>query len=364
MNNIRKNNNWRFIHIKDALYLINIVNSKQLHLESSVEHTDFLFSLFDKFTNREVVKQSFYKKYPTFDYKWVDEYINQLVELGVLEFNHKIPSDLTGSYLLGLDRQLDFLKEIEGKNNPYNAQLRLKKSKIAILGLGSVAHYTIMALVASGIGSYKCVDFDIIEERNIGRQPIFKKADIGKLKSEVVGEYIHNSRADVQVEVFNKKLQSEKDVEEIIFDADIVIHLCDLPRFVIHRWINSACLRFNKPNILCYSGRVGPFCVPFKTACYGCLESAMEKKFLIYDALVDNITNGQFARFPELAVVGSTAGILVAKEIIAYLLNIRPETYNAFMDINPFTLKTTVYRLPKNRDCYACSNVNPKQKTI
>ena len=215
-----------------------------------------------------------------------------------------------------------------------------------------------MALVSSGIGSFKCVDFDTVDERNIGRQPIFKKTDIGRPKSEIVKEYILSNRKDVKVEAYNIKLNNTKDVEKIIADCDIVIHLCDLPRFLIHRWINSACLRLNKPNILCYSGRVGPLCIPYKTACYGCLETEMKKKFVLYEQMANDITYGEFTRFPELAVVGAISGVLVAKEVIGYVLDIKPQTYNAFFDINPFDLKIVLHKLPRQKSCYACSNKN------
>lgn len=352
---IKKNVNWRLLDLGRKFYLINVVNSKQLELKSAKEQTHYLFGLFDKWKSKAEIIKVFCLKFPSFGENWPNEYIDLLIKNGVLEYEIRKPNELSEQYLLGLDRQLNFLSEINNGKSCFENQLTLKQTKIALLGLGSVAHYTIMGLVSSGIGSFKCVDFDNVDERNIGRQPIFRKSDIGRPKADAVKEYILNNRKDVEVQAFNIMLKSERDIEKIIFDCDIVVHLCDLPRFLIHRWINNACLRLNKPNILCYSGRVGPFCIPYKTACYGCLETEMRKKFVLYESMVKDITNGEFTRFPELAVVGSLSGVLVAKEIIAHLLNIKPQTFNAFYDINPFNLKTTLHKLPKQKDCYACS---------
>lgn len=337
------------------LCLINVVSSRQLELESSKQPTNYLFSLFDAQKSKVEIIKAFRSKYPFYAKNWPKRFIELLVKHGVLEYETRKPTELTEQYLLGLDRQLDFLKEISNGKSNFENQLLLKRTRVALLGLGNVAHYTIMGLVSSGIGSFKCVDFDNVEERNIGRQPIFKKTDIGRPKVDVVKEYILNNRKDVEVRAFNMMLKSEKDIEKIVSDCDIVVHLCDLPRFLIHRWINNTCLRLNKPNILCYSGRVGPFCIPYKTSCYGCLETEMRKKFVLYESMVKDITNSEFTRFPELSVVGSLSGILVAKEIVGYLLNIKPQTFNAFFDINPFNLKITLHKLPRQKDCYACS---------
>ena len=248
---IKKDANWRLLSIGRKLYLINVVNSKQLELSSSKKETNYLFRLLDKWKTKEQVMRNFGLKYPNFGQDWASEYLGLLTKNKVLEYEDRRPKELTNGYLLGLDRQLGFLAELDNGKSAYENQLLLKNTKVALLGLGSVAHYVIMALVSSGIGSFKCVDFDVVDERNIGRQPIFKRSDIGRPKSEVVKEYILNNRKNIDVQAFNIKLESEKDVEKIVSDCDIVIHLCDLPRFLIHRWINNACLKLNKPNILC-----------------------------------------------------------------------------------------------------------------
>lgn len=357
MKKIRKNKNWRVLFVKSKVYLLNVVNSKQILLDSSKQQTLFLLELLDEMFNKGQVLRAFQKKYPKFGKKWADHYLNLLQKEKILEYIEKQPEELSEEYLLGLDRQIDFLSELNKKSS-YENQLLLKKTRIAVLGLGSVSHYVILPLVASGIGYFKCVDFDIIEKRNIGRQPIFRSEDVGKQKSQVVASFIKNIGKGIKVEAISKKLNSESDITSVINDCDLVIQCCDLPRFVIHRWINNVCLRLQKPNILVYSGRVGPFNIPFKTACYGCLETALRKKFVLYDKLVENIAKGEFTRFPELAVVGNLSGVLAAKEITGHLLRIKSQTYNGFFDINPFSLKIILHNLPRQKDCYACSKIS------
>ena len=352
-----RNKNWRLVKSGEELFLINIVNSKQLKLESSIVHTIYLFDLIKNVFNKEQIIKNFHKRYPHFEEQWCNEYLKLLCKWKIIEPTTRPPKELTEKYLDGLDRQIDFLAELgSNKKDKFANQLILKHSRIAVLGLGSVAHYTLFSLLSSGIGSFVCVDFDIVEKRNIGRQPIFRSNDIGKTKSEVVKNYITNSRPGTKVIAINKKLKTVKEIKEIIKGCDVVIHSCDLPRFAIHRMINEACLSLNIPNIVCYSGRVGPFCVPHKTACYGCLETFMKKSYVMYDDLANLITDEkEITRFPELAVVGGLSGVLVAKEIVSHLLNLKPQTYNAFFDIDPYKLKILLKSLPKQDSCYICN---------
>lgn len=354
MNKLIKNSNWKMLVVKKKVFMINVVNSIQLELDSPIDLTNYLLEIFEKEMSLEKAITIASSKFSDFSSEWIEDFIAKLTKYKILNTVIKKSKEFTEDYLLGMDRQINFLNELNNGLNKYQNQLILKNAKVGILGLGSVSHYTIMSLVASGVGSFVCVDFDSIDKRNMGRQPIFKNEDLGKYKTEVIEKFILESREGVKVKTINKKLSNQDDVQKAISGCDVVIHHCDLPRFLIHRWINKACLELKIPSILCYSGRVGPFCIPFKTACYGCLEIDMKKRFSLYEPMVDEITNGPFTRFPELAVVGPLSGTLVAKEIVAYLLKMKPETFNAFLDINPFDLKITHHKLSRQSNCRAC----------
>lgn len=336
--------------------LINVVTSKQVRVEAPLRPTLFLFKVLSAKLTRSEISSQFLTKYPNFDKKWIYEYLNLLLKEKIIKPIEKKPRGMSVDYLAGLGRQLDFFSELDNGKSKYANQRTLKNAKVGILGLGSVSHYIIMPLIASGIGNLKCVDFDIIEKRNITRQPIFRPEDIGKLKSTTVANFVNHVSKDIGAEAINKKLENEKDVMSVVVDCDVVVQSCDLPRFQVHRWINGACLKLNKPNIIVYSGRVGPFSIPYKTACYGCLETALKRKFALYDHLAENVTNGGVEQFPALAVVGALSGTLAAKEIIAHFLGIRPQTYDGFYDINPFQLKANFNKLLIDPSCYACSN--------
>lgn len=78
---------------------------------------------------------------------------------------------------------------------------RLKKSKIAIFGIGGVGSFVVEGLVRAGIGNFILVDNDMVSESNLNRQIIATTKTIGRLKVEVAKERILeiNPRANVEV---------------------------------------------------------------------------------------------------------------------------------------------------------------------
>lgn len=354
MQKILINKNWKFFDKKTRIYLFNVVTSKQLEITNDIDASLFVLNTIKKGISKDKLFQQFENNFFILGKKWLNESLEVLKHWGVISKLRTKPKKLTNEYLNGLDRQLDFLEEIFPAEGKYKKQLQLKNSKVVILGLGTIAQHIILALEASGIGNFKCIDFDLVEKRNIGRQPILRIDDVGKYKSDVVDKFLRESRGGIKTETQNLMIKNVEDVKKIIKDYDIVLHCCDYPRFLIHRWINEACLELNKPNLLVYSGRVGPFSFPHQTSCYGCMESFLKKHVKAYEELTREITKEGMGRYPELAVVGSITGSLAAKEIVSYILGLEIETYNNFFDISPLNIKITKHSLLKQKDCYAC----------
>lgn len=351
---VKLGRNWEFVVIKGSPYLINVANSTTLLLQSVRKPTEKLFQLIDKEINLSELSEKIVKLYPKLDDKWVRDYISLLESYNALEKPEIIPSGLSKNYLIGLERQIDYLRELKNGKTNYENQLKLRDTKIVFLGLGNIAHYIIISLVASGIGKFILVDFDSVERRNIARQPIFRRDSIGGYKSEIIANYINGLDIGTEASSVIQKLTGVKDVIKVIQEADLVIQSCDIPRFIVRRWITEACLSANKPLLTVYSGRIGPFCIPHKTPCYGCFETYVAKNYFFYYPLADHIAKSRLVEYPELAVVSSVTSALASKEIIAHLIGIKPETYDHFIDVNPYTLMVSSYKLKMQKKCYAC----------
>ena len=81
------------------------------------------------------------------------------------------------------------------------AMQALARSRVAVFGIGGVGGYVCEALCRSGVGAFDLVDDDRVCLTNLNRQIIATHETVGRLKTEVMAERIHqiNPNADVRV---------------------------------------------------------------------------------------------------------------------------------------------------------------------
>lgn len=84
-----------------------------------------------------------------------------------------------------------------------DALLKIKKSHIAVFGLGGVGGYTVEALARSGVENIDIIDNDTISITNINRQLIALHSTIGKYKTEVFKERLLDINPNINVQTFN-----------------------------------------------------------------------------------------------------------------------------------------------------------------
>ncbi len=94
---------------------------------------------------------------------------------------------------------------------------KLKKSKVAIFGIGGVGSYVAEGLARSGIGHLVLIDWDKINVTNINRQIMALHSTIGKSKTEIMKQRILDINPNAIVETY---LPSEIDGgEENLLDS-------------------------------------------------------------------------------------------------------------------------------------------------
>ncbi len=83
-----------------------------------------------------------------------------------------------------------------------NALEKLKKTSVAVFGVGGVGGYVVETLARSGVGKLALIDKDIVDESNINRQIIALSSTIGREKTEVMKERVVDINPDAEVETF------------------------------------------------------------------------------------------------------------------------------------------------------------------
>ena len=73
---------------------------------------------------------------------------------------------------------------------------KLRKSRVAVFGIGGVGGYAVEALVRSGIGALDLIDDDKVCLTNLNRQLHATRKTVGRYKVEVAEERVHDINPD------------------------------------------------------------------------------------------------------------------------------------------------------------------------
>ena len=76
---------------------------------------------------------------------------------------------------------------------------KLKKSKVAVFGIGGVGGYACEALARSGVGTIDLIDNDVVSVTNINRQIIATTKTVGEYKVDVMAQRIKEINPDAIV---------------------------------------------------------------------------------------------------------------------------------------------------------------------
>jgi bacteriocin biosynthesis cyclodehydratase domain-containing protein len=289
----------------------------------------------------------------------VSEALDDLAQQGLIEDTAvELPPDLTPADLERYESQLRFISAIDQSGTQkYEMQARLKRAHVTVLGLGGLGSNVLMGLAAIGVGTLRGVDFDIVETGNLNRQVLYDVADVGKPKALAAAEQLGRFNPEVTFEPVQKRIDSHLDIIDLIRDSDLVAFCADLPPS-IHRWMNKAALETGVPFITGgyrgTSAEIGPFVIPFQTACLGCFTAGQE----VGDDEIPElawINEAFWLRHPNIHFLTALAANLVCSEIFKHLTQLgEPATYNHLytLDIEQFTLTPTLWE--RAATCPAC----------
>ena len=103
---------------------------------------------------------------------------------------------------------------------------KLKNSSVAVYGLGGVGAAAAMALVRSGVGTVKAVDFDTVSESNLNRLIFGFDSTVGMKKSDVFLNAAKSVNPDVNIEVYSDFMRGT-DAASMVLDAGFHIDAID-----------------------------------------------------------------------------------------------------------------------------------------
>ena len=99
-----------------------------------------------------------------------------------------------------------------------DALARLRRSRVAVLGLGGVGSWCAEALARAGVGALTLVDEDTVSESNINRQCCALHSTIGLPKAEVMAARVRDINPGIAVDARTERYEAS--TRERFFDTE------------------------------------------------------------------------------------------------------------------------------------------------
>ena len=136
-------------------------------------------------------------------------------------------------------------------------QKSLSDKCVLIAGLGGVGGYALEALARSGIGKFKIIDFDKVEESNINRQIIALNSTLDITKTELFEKRLKDINPDIRVKNYNQFYTKELN-EELFDEVDFVVDAIDTMRYKVD--LIESCMKYKTQVISAFGAgnRINP----------------------------------------------------------------------------------------------------------
>ncbi|WP_313464415.1 MULTISPECIES: molybdopterin-synthase adenylyltransferase MoeB [Pseudomonas] len=145
---------------------------------------------------------------------------------------------LTDNELLRYSRQI-LLPQID-----VDGQLRLKDSRVLIVGLGGLGAPVALYLAAAGVGELHLADFDTVDLTNLQRQIIHDSQSVGVSKVDSAIARLTAINPDVKLVAHRQALDADS-LDAAVAAVDLVLDCCD--NFGTREAVNAACVAAKKP---------------------------------------------------------------------------------------------------------------------
>ena len=254
-------------------------------------------------------------------------------------------SDLSEKELDRYSRQV-MLQEIG-----YQGQLKLKQSRVCVVGVGGLGNPITTRLAAMGVGKIRIVDRDVIELSNLHRQTMFDEDDVGQVKVETAAKKLRKLNNNVIIEELPVSI-NDYTALDAVDGCDVVIDALDS---VNARYsLNRACIEKKIPFVtgaaVGVTGQTFTI-VPNESACYYCLFPALDE-----DSMPTCSIEGVHPSI--LSIIG---GIEVS-EAVKIITGKKPSLQDRVLHVDLENLIFNFTKVSKVEECSVCGSGKKQEK--
>ena len=225
-------------------------------------------------------------------------------------------------------------------------QLKIKHSRVLIIGTGGLGSPVAMYLAAAGVGTIGLIDHDIVEESNLQRQIAHGTSTIGMPKVESAKRRLLDLNPHININAYHEALNKDN-AEAIIGAHDLVVDGTD--NFSTRYLVNDVCVQLSKPlvygAISQFDGQVSVFNHK-ASPCYRCLFPHTPPA-----ELAPNCVGGGV-----IGVLPGVVGLLQATEAIKLMIGIGEPLAGRLLRFDALSMRFNELKFKRRDDCAGCGS--------
>lgn len=261
-----------------------------------------------------------------------------------------MPDDSSAAHTsLSLAEKIRYSRHLRLPQIGEAGQLRLRQSRVLLLGVGGLGSPAALYLAAAGIGTLGIAEHDTVALHNLQRQILFREENVGQSKISSAAATLHALNSSTQIIPHPEGLTPENALA-LFANYDLVLDGTD--NFPTRYLANDAAFLSRRPlvhgSIFQFTGHVSLFHPAHGGPCYRCLFPQMPNPASVP-------TCEQAGVFGALC---GTIGSLMAMEAIKHLVGAGKTLQGRLLTLDLLAAQTRTLQLSPDPACPLCGK-NP-----
>ena len=164
-----------------------------------------------------------------------------------------------------------YVKQMRINGWGLDGQMRVKRSSVAVVGIGGLGCLSSLYLAAAGVGRLVLIDRERFELSNLNRQVLCQHRDIGRPKVEVAKERIESFNPNVEVDAVFLDL-NEDNIGCLLKGVNLILDGLDnwATRFLVNKYCVKRRIPFVHAGVSGMQGQVTTI-IPGEGPCLRCI---------------------------------------------------------------------------------------------
>ena len=221
-------------------------------------------------------------------------------------------------------------------------QIKLKESKVLVVGTGGLGSPVLYYLTAAGVGTIGVVDNDTVDLSNLQRQILHNTGDLRRLKTDSASEKLKKLSPETHILSIAERV-TEDNVSRIISGYDAIVDATD--NFSTRFILNEACLKAGVPfvhgGVRGFGGQAMTI-LPGQGPCLKCIFRTPPKESQAPPGVV--------------GAVAGTIGTIQALEVLKIILGLGSLLVGRLVIYDALEVSLREITVYQNPNCELCAN--------